>query len=74
MLIYKLPERLLLDVYPLYHVGFKSLKIKVCLKGTHARDFHGLFITFFLHHSFINRYQTQYSQHFDNLFQVRPDI
>ncbi len=33
-------------------------------KGTHARDFHCLFLNFFLHLSVTNRYQTQYSQHF----------
>jgi hypothetical protein len=34
------------------------------LKGTHARDFHSLFLNFFLQLSVTNKYKTQYSQHF----------
>jgi hypothetical protein len=34
------------------------------LKGTHARDFHSLFLNFFLHILVTNRYKTQSSQHF----------
>jgi hypothetical protein len=34
------------------------------LKGTHARDFHSLFLNFFWHISVNNRYKTQSSQHF----------
>jgi hypothetical protein len=34
------------------------------LKGTYARDFHSLFLNFFLHISVTNRYKTQSSQHF----------
>ncbi len=34
------------------------------LKGTHARDFHILFLNFILHLSLTNRYKTQYGQHF----------
>jgi hypothetical protein len=34
------------------------------IKGTHARDFHSLFLNFFLHLSVTNRYKTQYRQHF----------
>ncbi len=42
---------------------FMNLYISL-LKGTHARDFHSLFLNFFLHLSVTNRYKTQYSQHF----------
>jgi hypothetical protein len=42
---------------------------KLCvLKGTHARDFHSLFLTFFLHYSLTNRYLTQYNQHLKKNF------
>ncbi len=34
------------------------------IKGTHARDFHSLFLNFFSHLSVTNRYKTQYSVHF----------
>jgi hypothetical protein len=34
------------------------------LKGTHARDFHSLFLNDFLHLSVTNRYKTQFSQRF----------
>ncbi len=34
------------------------------LKGTNARDFHSLFLNFFLHLSLTNGYKTQYGQHF----------
>jgi hypothetical protein len=34
------------------------------VKGTHARDFHSLFLNLFLHLSITNRYKTQYNQHF----------
>ncbi len=34
------------------------------IKGTHAWDFHSLFLNFFLHLSVTNIYKTQYSQHF----------
>ncbi len=37
--------------------------ILVTLKA-HARDFHSLFLNFFLHISVTNRYKTQSSQHF----------
>jgi hypothetical protein len=39
-------------------------KVTILLKGTHAQDFHSLFLNFFLHLSVTNRYKTQYSQHF----------
>jgi hypothetical protein len=38
------------------------------LKGTHARDFHRLFLNIFLHLSVTNRYKMQYSQTFSNIF------
>ncbi len=33
------------------------------LKGTHARDFHNVFLNFFLNLLVTNRYKTHYSQH-----------
>jgi hypothetical protein len=38
------------------------------LKGTHAQDFHSLFLNFFLHLSLTNRYKRQYGQHFRKKF------
>jgi hypothetical protein len=38
--------------------------VNVLLKGTHARDFHSLFLNLILHLSNTKRYKTQYNQHF----------
>jgi hypothetical protein len=46
----------------------------VCFKGTHARDIPSLFLNFFLLLSVTKRYKTQYSQIFENVLKIRPDI
>ncbi len=49
----------------LVHAALFMLHVlAACLKGTHARDFHSLFLNFFLHISVTNRYKTQSSQYF----------
>jgi hypothetical protein len=43
----------------------RKIRLKIVhLKGTHARDFHILFLNFFFHISVTNRYKTPSSQYF----------
>jgi hypothetical protein len=66
-------EKILRLVAPYEKNTIKANKMlkSVSIKGTHAQNFQSLFLNFFLHLSITNRY---YSQHFQNLLKICPDI
>ncbi len=55
-------------------VGEKSRLTESTFKGTHARDFHSLFLNFFCIFQSLIDTKRSTANIFENILQIRPDI